>query len=106
MALPRGFLQPLLHRLNKREMHAAVADAVDGIDANDIDAAYPRYLLEGPFFTEKHKGAQNPSYFLDPDVDVFDEWRACPWVDSKDAIAPERAGLRSSVRKWRIEESM
>ncbi len=72
----------------------AVADAADGIDANGIDAARIQGIfLEGPFFTEKHKGAQNPSYFLDPDVDVFDEWQehARGWI-AKIAIAPERAG--------------
>ena len=52
----------------------SVADAAEGIAANGIDAARIQGIfLEGPFFTEKHKGAQNPSYFLDLDVEVFDE---------------------------------
>ncbi|MGH2179905.1 N-acetylglucosamine-6-phosphate deacetylase, partial [Enterococcus faecalis] len=29
----------------------------------------------GPFFTEEHKGAQNPSYFVDPDLDTFHVWQ-------------------------------
>ncbi|MBF0911221.1 MAG: N-acetylglucosamine-6-phosphate deacetylase [Atopobiaceae bacterium] len=72
----------------------SVADAAEGIAANGIDAARIQGIfLEGPFFTEKHKGAQNPAYFLDPDVEVFDEWqnRADGWI-SKIAIAPERNG--------------
>lgn len=31
--------------------------------------------FEGPFFTEEHKGAQNPEYFSNPDIDVFHEWQ-------------------------------
>ena len=72
----------------------SVADAAEGIAANGIDAARIQGIfLEGPFFTEKHKGAQNPAYFLDPDVEVFDEWqeRADGWI-AKIAIAPERDG--------------
>ena len=27
-------------------------------------------FLEGPFFTEKHKGAQNTNYFRDPSIEL------------------------------------
>ncbi len=32
-------------------------------------------FLEGPFFTEKHKGAQNTKYFCDPSVDMLKGWQ-------------------------------
>ncbi|HFK1453079.1 TPA: N-acetylglucosamine-6-phosphate deacetylase [Bacillus pacificus] len=50
-------------------------------------------FLEGPFFTEKHKGAQNTKYFCDPSVDMLKGWQKLS-NDSikKIAIAPERKG--------------
>lgn len=50
-------------------------------------------FLEGPFFTEKHKGAQNTRYFCDPSVDQLKVWQKLS-NDSikKIAIAPERKG--------------
>lgn len=48
-------------------------------------------FLEGPYFTEKHKGAQNPGYFKDPDIDEFNRWQSL--ADGqivKIALAPER----------------
>ena len=50
--------------------------------------------FEGPFFTEEHKGAQNPSYFGDPDLAVFNEWQSFRRIDQKIALAPERACRR------------
>ncbi len=48
-------------------------------------------FLEGPFFTEKHKGAQNPAYMMDPSTDIFNEWQqASEGLIKKSAIAPER----------------
>ena len=31
--------------------------------------------FEGPYFTEKYKGAQNPSYMKDPRMDEFRAWQ-------------------------------
>ena len=31
--------------------------------------------FEGPFFTEEHKGAQNPKFFGDPNLDTFHHWQ-------------------------------
>lgn len=50
-------------------------------------------FFEGPFFTEKYKGAQNPSYFTDPDLNTFYEWQvSAKGLINKIAIAPERNG--------------
>lgn len=68
---------------------AAVADHL-----GEFSGAHVRGIfLEGPFFTEKHKGAQNPSYFLDPSLEVFDAWQErAHGMIRKVALAPERAG--------------
>ena len=31
--------------------------------------------FEGPYFTEKYKGAQNPSYMKDPSMEEFRAWQ-------------------------------
>lgn len=50
-------------------------------------------FLEGPFFTEKYKGAQNPSYFQDPSIDMLQRWQELSnQFIKKIAIAPEREG--------------
>lgn len=46
--------------------------------------------LEGPFFTEKHKGAQNPAYLLPPSYELFRHWQdAAQGMICKSALAPE-----------------
>lgn len=55
--------------------------------------------FEGPFFTEKYKGAQNPSYFGDPDIATFNEWQeASGGIIKKIALAPERKGVKEFVK--------
>ncbi|ASI77555.1 N-acetylglucosamine-6-phosphate deacetylase [Bacillus cereus group sp. Bc002] len=55
-------------------------------------------FLEGPFFTEKHKGAQNTKYFCDPSVDMLKGWQKLS-NDSikKIAIAPEIKGAAEFI---------
>lgn len=55
-------------------------------------------FLEGPFFTEKHKGAQNTKYFCDPSVEKLKVWQRLS-NDSikKVAIAPERKGAAEFI---------
>ncbi|MCL6574342.1 MAG: N-acetylglucosamine-6-phosphate deacetylase, partial [Bacillus sp. (in: Bacteria)] len=56
--------------------------------------------LEGPFFTEEHKGAQNPIYFSDPDIQVFQKWQQLSGGKVKKiALAPEREGAAEFVKK-------
>lgn len=48
---------------------------------------------EGPFFTVKHKGAQNPIYFRDPSIPIFNHWqKLAHGIVKKIALAPERDG--------------
>ncbi|MCP1124652.1 N-acetylglucosamine-6-phosphate deacetylase [Bacillus sp. 3103sda1] len=55
-------------------------------------------FLEGPFFTEKHKGAQNTKYFCDPSIEKLKVWQRLS-NDSikKIAIAPERKGAAEFI---------
>ncbi|MDY4041214.1 MAG: N-acetylglucosamine-6-phosphate deacetylase [Collinsella sp.] len=47
-------------------------------------------FLEGPFFTEKHKGAQNPAYLCAPSLEKLERWqKAANGMVKKIAIAPE-----------------
>lgn len=56
-------------------------------------------FFEGPFFTEKHKGAQNPKYFLDPSIDIFEHWqKLAHGLIKKIAIAPEREGVKEFTK--------
>lgn len=55
--------------------------------------------FEGPYFTEKYKGAQNPSYMKDPSMEEFRAWqKAANGLLNKIALAPERVGVEDFVR--------
>lgn len=79
--------------------------AIENIAKNyaDVRGAKVRGIfLEGPFFAEKFKGAQNPSYFLDPSIELLKEWKKCATnLPIKIAIAPERDGSIEFIRQAR-----
>ena len=51
--------------------------------------------FEGPYFTEKYKGAQKPlTYMKSPRMDEFRAWqKAANGLLNKIALAPEREGV-------------
>lgn len=50
-------------------------------------------FLEGPFFSEVYKGAQNPKYMGDPSIEKLAKWQELAKGQVKKiAIAPEREG--------------
>ena len=56
-------------------------------------------FLEGPFFTYDHRGAQDPKYLLDPDIDLLETWQdAAAGLIKKSALAPERDGALDYIR--------
>lgn len=65
-----------------------------GPHMHDVNGAKAKgFFIEGPFFTEKHKGAQNPNYFMDPSTSILENWMALSHNQIKKiAIAPERTG--------------
>lgn len=57
-------------------------------------------FLEGPFFTEKYKGAQNASYMSDPDIEKLKKWKELSnGLVNKIAIAPERKGAVDFIKE-------
>lgn len=57
-------------------------------------------FLEGPFFTEKHKGAQNPLYMIKPNIELLRNWQEKSQnLISKIAIAPETYGAVDFIKK-------
>ena len=72
---------------------AAIAQADEERGPEFCGARIQGIYLEGPFFTMKHVGAQNPAYLIDPSEAVFDEWQeAAGGRIVKSAMAAERDG--------------
>lgn len=56
-------------------------------------------FLEGPYFTEKFKGAQNDKYMSDPSIDQLKHWHdVSGHFIKKIAIAPERQGVEEFIQ--------
>lgn len=72
---------------------SAVAKAIEIEEEGFLGCRTQGIFLEGPFFTEKHKGAQNPAYMFDPSLEVFDQWQeSSGGLIKKSALAAEREG--------------
>ena len=57
-------------------------------------------FLEGPFFTEEFKGAQNPDYMTNPDINKLSNWKKLSkGLVNKIAIAPERENSEEFIIK-------
>lgn len=71
------------------QLEKACAMIGENADRND-GARIQGIFLEGPFFTLKHKGAQNPAYLCAPDIEKLHVWqKAAHGLVKKIAIAPE-----------------
>jgi N-acetylglucosamine-6-phosphate deacetylase len=71
----------------------AVCKTIGDHKGEETGAKIQGIYFEGPYFTEEHKGAQNPKYFKDPSIDEFDAWQdSAKGLLQKIAIAPERKG--------------
>lgn len=77
------------------QLESACASVAEYAEAGD-DAPHARIqgiFLEGPFFTEKYKGAQNPAYLSAPTMDKLNKWQdAAHGLVKKIAVAPEYEG--------------
>lgn len=57
-------------------------------------------FLEGPFFTEEYKGAQNPAYMKAPDFETLEIWQNKSGnLVNKIAIAPEHENSLEFIKK-------
>lgn len=82
-----------------RDACAAVLGATALREEGFLGARIQGIFLEGPFFTERHKGAQNPKYLCDPSLASLALWQeAAGGLIRKSALAPERAGACDYVR--------
>lgn len=77
---------------SEADLNAAVT--VVGNEANDVTGAkVGGIFLEGPFFTETFKGAQNEKYMSAPHIEDLDRWISLSGNKIKKiAIAPETEG--------------
>ena len=56
--------------------------------------------MEGPFFSEKKKGAQNPAYLKNPDFDAFKKlYDGCGGLIRLVDVAPELPGAIDFIRR-------
>lgn len=74
---------------------------VVGEEYREVTGAKVRGIfLEGPFFTEKYKGAQNEKYMSDPDIEKLKKWKdLSDGLVNKIAIAPERERVEDFIHK-------
>ena len=72
-----------------------------GEEYRDVKGAKIRGIfLEGPFFTEKYKGAQNEKYMSDPDIEKLKKWKELSnGLVNKIAIATERENVTDFIHK-------
>ena len=88
--LPTTFTDSVEHI---KEACAAIAQADEERGPEFCGARIQGIYLEGPFFTMKHVGAQNPAYLIDPDPEIFAGWQeAAGGRIVKSAFAAEREG--------------
>ena len=80
---------------------AAFASARAFVDENRMDCAALRGIqMEGPFFSEKKKGAQNGAYLRLPDFDAFRKlFEDCGGLVRIVDVAPELEGACDFIRK-------
>ena len=80
---------------------AAFASARAFVDENRTDCAALRGIqMEGPFFSEKKKGAQNGAYLRLPDFDAFRKlFEDCGGLVRIVDVSPELAGACDFIRK-------
>ena len=82
------------------KLNEAVSAVAGAVQAGLPGAKSEGIFLEGPYFTERHKGAQNSSYFKDPDFEEFEKWQQLSGETIvKIALAPERSGAIDFIRQ-------
>ncbi|MEC5423433.1 N-acetylglucosamine-6-phosphate deacetylase [Virgibacillus sp. C22-A2] len=84
---------------SKADLDQAIRAVTEAVNSGLPGARSEGIFLEGPYFTEKHKGAQNPAYFRDPSMDEFQHWQQLAEGSIvKIALAPEREGSVEFIR--------
>lgn len=100
--LPLGVTRflPTTLTSGKEDLETAIQKVKLAVDEGLPGAQSAGIFLEGPFFTEKYKGAQNPDYFLDPSIELFNHWQQlADGLIVKIALAPEREGTINFIEE-------
>lgn len=81
---------------NLNEAVKVVADEYEDVKGAKVRGIF----LEGPFFTQEYKGAQNEAYMSDPSIEKLKKWKdLSKGLVNKIAIAPERKGAIDFIKK-------
>lgn len=74
---------------------------VIGKEYRDVEGAKVQGIfMEGPYFTETFKGAQNPAYMSDPSIEQLKKWQELSGgIIKKIALAPERDGVTEFIKE-------
>lgn len=92
-----SWLPTTLTSSNKELNH--VCQVVGEYTQEEDEAKIQGIFLEGPYFTTKHKGAQNPTYMSDPVIDELKKWQQLSNnMIKKIGLAPERDGVIPFVK--------
>lgn len=100
--LPLGVTRflPTTLTASDEDLDKAIVAVTTAVDKGLPGAKSEGIFLEGPYFTEKYQGAQNPIYFKNPNVDEFNEWqKLAKGSIVKIAIAPERENSIEFIRE-------
>jgi N-acetylglucosamine-6-phosphate deacetylase len=82
----------------------AIHDARASRDDGFMGARMPGIYLEGPFFTYKHKGAQNPKYLVPPSYAAYRRWQeSSDNMIVKSALAAEYDEAEEYISKLAAE---
>lgn len=91
-----SFLPTTLTSDTKRLEEAS--KSVAAVAGKEQGAKIQGIYFEGPYFTEEYKGAQNPIYMRNPNLEEFAQWqKAAKGLITKIALAPEREGVEEFV---------
>lgn len=83
---------------------AAIREAAESRPQGSTGARIQGIFLEGPFFTQKHVGAQNPAFLIDPSYEAFSRWQeAAHGLVRRSALAPEREGSAAYIARLAAE---
>lgn len=99
--LPLGVTRflPTTLTSSKADLEKAIISVKEAVKEGLSGAQSAGIFLEGPYFTEKYKGAQNPIHFLDPSMGDFKRWQTLAEGHIvKIALAPERDGALDFIR--------
>lgn len=87
---------------SEKDLERAIISIVNAVEKGLDGAQSEGIFLEGPYFTEPYKGAQNAVHFRDPNVEQFMIWQLLANGHIiKIALAPEREGSLSFIEQVR-----